>query len=87
MNKYILVAALALASTNALANNRVVSGTNGNGDTLGSSKAEACTTAKKDALGKKAYDEQVAKYSPCDCNQNEKGRWSCTVDATFQTIR
>lgn len=86
MNKYILAAALVLASANAMAD-RVVSGTNGNGDTFGGSKAEACTTAKQDALGKRTYDEQVAKYSSCDCNQNDKGRWSCTVDAIFAKVR
>ncbi len=86
MIKYILAATLALASANAMAD-RVVSGTNGNGDTLGSSKAEACTTAKQDALGKRTYDEQVAKYSSCACNQNDKGHWSCTVDATFAKVR
>jgi hypothetical protein len=86
MNKYILMAALALISANAMAD-RVVTGTNGNGDTLGSSKAEACTTAKTEALKQRSYDEQVAKYSTCDCNQNEKGRWSCTVDATLEKVR
>jgi hypothetical protein len=86
MKMYILMAALVLASTNAMAE-RVVTGTNGNGDALGGSKAEACTTAKEEALGKRTYDEQVAKYAGCDCKQNEKGRWSCTVEATLEKTR
>ena len=69
MNNYILAAALVLASANAMAD-RVVAGTNGNGETLGGSKAEACTTAKQDALRQRTYDEQVAKYSSCNCNQD-----------------
>lgn len=86
MKKYILVAALALASANAMAD-RVVSGANGKIDTSSGSKAEACTTAKEDALSKRTYDEQVAKYSACDCKQNEKGSWSCTVEATLEKTR
>lgn len=84
MKKFILAAALVLASANVMAE-RVVSGANGN--TSGATKTEACTTAKENALGKRTYDEQVAKYSACDCKQNEKGSWSCTVDATLEKTR
>lgn len=86
MKKYILAAALILASTNAMAE-RVVIGSNGNGDSSGSSKDEACSTAKGDALSKRSYNEQVAKYSTCDCKQNEKGSWSCIVEATLEKTR
>lgn len=86
MKKYILAAALVLASANALAE-RVVSGSNGKSQTSDGSKAEACNAAKDDALSKRAYDEQVAKYSPCECKQSEKGTWACTVDATLEKTR
>lgn len=86
MKKFILAAALVLASTNVMAE-RVVAGTNGNGETKGESKAEACKGAKDDALGKRTYNEQVAKYAQCDCKQNDKGHWSCTVDATLEKTR
>lgn len=84
MMNYILAAMLALASANALAD-REVSGTNGN--KKGSTEAEACAAAKEDILDKRTYNEQVAKYMPCDCKQNEKGNWSCTVNATLQKVR
>lgn len=86
MGKYILVAALVLVSTNALAD-RVVSGNSGNGKSRGNTENEACTAAKEDALDKRSYNEQVAKYYPCECKQNEKDRWICTVDARLQKIR
>lgn len=86
MNKFILAVALVLVSANAMAE-RVVSGANGKGDTSDSSQAEACTAAKDDALGKRTYNEQVAKYSACECKQNEKGSWACTVDATLEKTR
>ena len=86
MKKYILVAALALASTNAVAD-RVVTGTSGNGNHRGNSENEACSAAKDDALDKRSYNEQVAKYYSCDCRQNEKDRWVCTVDARLQKVR
>ena len=86
MKKFILAAALVLASANAMAE-RVVSGTNGNGNSKDESKAEACKNAKDDALGKRTYNEQVAKYAACECKQNEKGNWSCTVDATLEKTR
>jgi hypothetical protein len=86
MKKYILVAALVLASTNAMAD-RVVSGTNGNGNSRGNTESEACEGAKDDALDKRSYNEQVAKYYSCDCHQNKKDRWICTVDARLQKVR
>lgn len=86
MKKYILVAALLFAVSNAMAE-RMVSGTNEKDQTSGSSKAEACKAAKEDALIKRTYDEQLAKYSPCECKQNEKGSWACTVDATLEKTR
>ncbi len=86
MRKYILVAVLALASTNAMAD-RVMTGTNGNGIHRGNSENEACEAAKEDALGKRSYNEQVAKYYSCDCKENDKDRWVCTVDARLQKVR
>ncbi|ADE12239.1 hypothetical protein [Sideroxydans lithotrophicus] len=86
MEKYILLAALVFASTNALAD-RAVTGTNGNGEKKGGSEAEACAAAKEDVLSKRTYNEQVAKYMPCECKQNDKGNWSCTVDARLQKVR
>jgi hypothetical protein len=86
MKKYILVAALAFAASNAMAE-RIVSGTNEKDRNSGGNKAEACKTAKEDALIKRTYDEQLAKYSPCECKQNEKGNWACTVDATLEKTR
>lgn len=86
MKKYIVTVALILASANAMAE-RVVSGTNEKDGTSGESRAGACKTAKADALIKRTYDEQLAKYSPCECKQNEKGSWACTVDATLEKTR
>lgn len=86
MNKYILAATLLLASADAIAE-RIVSGSNGKGETAGGSKAEACKAAKDDALTKRTYDEQVAKYAACECKQNEKGSWACSVEATLEKTR
>ncbi len=86
MKKYIVAAALILVSANAMAE-RVVSGTNEKDRTSSESRAEACKTAKDDALIKRTYDEQLAKYSPCECNQSEKGSWACTVEATLEKTR
>jgi len=84
MKKYFLVATLVLASTNAMAE-RVISGTNGIAS--GGSRSEACESAKEDALGKRSQNEQVAKYAECECKQNEKGSWSCTVETTLEKTR
>jgi hypothetical protein len=86
MKKSMLMVALILVSANAIAE-RVVSGTNEMSKASGESRSEACKTAKEDALIKRTYDEQLAKYSPCECKQNEKGSWACTVDATLEKTR
>ena len=85
MKKYILMTALVLASANAMAE-RVVSGTNGSGKP-GASKEEACAAAKEDVMRQRSYNEQVGKYFSCECNQNDKGNWSCTVDAKLEKVR
>ncbi len=87
MKNYILVMmALALVSTSVMAD-RVVTGSNGNGKHRGNTENEACEGAKDDALDKRSYNEQVAKYYSCDCKENDKGRWVCTVDARLQKVR
>lgn len=85
MKKYLLVAMIFL-SANAMAD-RLVSGSNGKGDSTDSSRAEACRAAKDDVMGKKANDELVAKFSQCDCKENEKGNWLCSVEVTFKKAR
>jgi hypothetical protein len=82
MKKYILAAALVLASASAMAD-RMVSG-EGGGNPMGISKSSACQQAKSNASNRKRDDEEVVNYSRCDCS--DKGidselPWSCTVDA------
>ena len=84
MKKYVLAAALIFLSANAMAD-RIVSGANGKGDD--SDRTEACRAAKDDVMGKKANDELVAKFSQCDCKENEKGNWACSVEVTFKKAR
>ena len=87
MKKYILAAALVLASTSAMAD-RVESGSSGSYYTYTvefSDKAAACDIAKKSALQKARTqpDEQIEGYSRCDCGQNSEQKWSCSVDVTI----
>jgi hypothetical protein len=86
MKKYILAAALVLVSANAMAE-RIVSGTTGKGDKFGGSQDAACSAAKDEALKQRSYNEQVKKYFACECKQNEKGLWSCSVDAALEKVR
>lgn len=96
MKKYLLAAALVLASTCAMADRedsdsvdcrgakgcRISSGTGG-----GSNMADACQAAKRNAtesMGTGAHNrEHAAKYSSCkdNCGQNKNGRWACNIDA------
>ncbi len=84
MKKYLLAVAMIFLSANAMAD-RVVSGSNGKGDD--GDRTEACRAAKDDVMGKKANDELVAKFSQCDCKENEKGNWACSVEVTFKKAR
>ena len=86
MNKYILAVALIFLSANAMAD-RVVSGSNEKIENSDGSRTEACRAAKDDVMEKKANDELVAKFSQCDCKQNEKGNWACGVEVTFKNAR
>lgn len=86
MNKYILAVALMFLSANAMAD-RVVSGSNEKVENSDGSRAEACRAAKDDVMEKKANDELVRKFSECDCKQNEKGNWACSVEVTFKAAR
>lgn len=80
MKKYLLAAALVMASTSALAD-RVVSGsTHGYGKNWDENKAEACQSAKQDAAKQARSDEEVEGYTRCECDGQE-GQWTCTVDA------
>lgn len=83
MKKYILAAALVLASTSAMAD-RVVSGATGGIWGGLNSKAAACDKAKQVAASKREGDEQVESYTRCDCEQNKEELWSCTVDARLE---
>ena len=86
MKKYILAAALVLASTSAMAD-RTVSADNLNSEygVVGGreSKGEACSSAKHKAAQKANSDEQVESYSRCDCSQRGDNAWICSVDATI----
>ena len=86
MIKYFLAAALICMSANAMAD-RVVSGSNEKVENSDGSRTEACRAAKDSVLEKKANDELVAKFSECDCKQNEKGSWACSVEVTFKNAR
>lgn len=80
MKKYILAAALVLASTSAMAD-RTVSGSS----TGRTSKAAACEGAKVNADSHiNLRDEEVDRYSKCDCDQDKNGNWSCSVDAKLE---
>ena len=90
MKKYILAAALVLASTSAMAD-RVISTNNissGGYPAMGSSKASACGHAKERAQNEaRASGEQVERYSACDCETktvSDKQEWVCSVDATVE---
>ena len=81
MNKILLIA-LVLVSTSAMAERDVYgksSDDQGQPATF-SSRPEACDSAKKNAISKKATNEDVDQYSKCDCG-GEPGAWSCSVDA------
>jgi|RifOxyD3_1024039.scaffolds.fasta_scaffold00157_1 hypothetical protein len=82
MKKYILAAALVLASTSAMAD-RVVSGSSSPLVEY-DSKAGACEGAKRETLSSKRDSEQVEGYSKCDCDQNSNGKWNCSVDARLE---
>jgi hypothetical protein len=82
MKKYLLAAALVVASTSAMAD-RMVSASSLNG-ILFRDKAQACQDAKNHAENQKEYSEQVESYSACDCSQNNNGIWSCSVDAKLE---
>jgi hypothetical protein len=86
MKKYIFAVALLVLSANAMAD-RVVSGSNEKDENSFGSRTEACRAAKDDVMEKKANDELVAKFSQCDCKQNEKGNWACNVEVTFKKAR
>lgn len=86
MNKYIFAVALMFLSANAMAD-RTVMGSNEKVENSNGSKAEACSAAKEDVMKEKANNELLAKYSDCECKQNEKGSWSCSVEATFRNAR
>ena len=79
MKKYILAAALVLASTSAMAD-RTVSCSESNRD----SKATACESAKIHAAFQAHGDEEVESYTRCDCDQDTHGKWSCSVDAKLE---
>ena len=79
MKNYILAAALVLASTSAMAD-RTVSGSESSRD----SKATACESAKVHAAFQARSDEEVERYSKCDCDQDTHGKWSCSVDAKLE---
>ncbi len=81
MKKYILAAALVLASTSAMAD-RVVSD---NSHTTSLSKMEACESAKYHAAEQKNNDEEVESYSRCDCEQDSRNKmWNCNASATLE---
>ena len=82
MKKYILAAALVLASTSVMADSTV----SGVTKYPARSKADACQQAKVAAAGYASSDEQVERYSKCDCDQDKKGDWSCSVDANLEKI-
>jgi hypothetical protein len=85
MKKYILAAALVLASTSAMAD-RMVSGT-GMESPGSHSKVSACEDAKLNARRMAELDEQVESYSRCDCEENSSGQWTCAVDARVEKKR
>jgi len=76
MKKYLLAAALVMASASAMAD-RVVSGS-GDSDT----PAKACREAKDAASGHTSSNEEVKKFGQCICSEKD-GRAYCTVDATI----
>ena len=80
MKKYILAAALVLASTSAMADRAVSARTDWQGSFT---KSEACERAKTLAASKAGRNEQVESYSSCDCDQNNVEKWFCSVDATI----
>jgi hypothetical protein len=80
LKKYILAAALVLASTSAMAD-RTVSGSS----TGRTTKAAACNGAKVNAESQVDFrNEAVDSYSTCDCDQDKHGDWSCSVDAKLE---
>lgn len=78
MKKFLLAAALVMASTSAMAD-RTVSGQGSSSK----SKADACETAKYNARKSTHNDEQVEEYSKCDCDK-DGDKWSCSVDAKVE---
>jgi len=78
MKKYLLAAALVLASTNVMAD-RVVTGQSywTQGFT---NSAAACAAAKREAAGQASFEE-VEGYSKCECSETKDGKFICTVDA------
>ena len=85
MKKYLLAAALVMASTSAMAD-RLVSGSSDSFLGGWDSKAEACESAKIQAEKGRWDTEQVESFSKCDCDKNSHGKWSCSVDAKLEKM-
>jgi len=82
MKKYLLAAALVMASTSAMAD-RMVTGTGNSFE----NRVDACRKAKDNASRQGSGSEQVASYSACSCEQtinNDKQYYSCNVDAKLE---
>lgn len=80
MKKYILAAALVMASTSAMAERMVTAvGLESPGS---HDKISACNDAKQKANRQTDNDEHVKSYGKCECEINKNDQWTCSVDAT-----
>lgn len=93
MKKFLLAAVLIMVSASAMAD-RMASGSSfcdtdyyciDRVSSTFKSKADACGSAKSRISPPiVSSDEQVESYSKCDCDQDKKGGWSCSVDAKVE---
>lgn len=81
MKKYLLAAALVMASTSAMAD-RTVTATGL--ESPSGSKISACDDAKRNARNMTSQNEQVESYSACECGKNKHDQWTCSVDAKVE---
>jgi len=81
MKKYLLAAALVMASTAVMADRMVTT----RGSWNGATEKEACSIAKQTAVKEaEKRNEQVESYGECTCSVDYSNWWNCTIDVKVE---